>query len=320
MLLSVTNVLPGLYYMLLSPPDFSWVFPWVRLALRMPFGANEYPFPPGYFLEPIAGALWIAPFLVAAGMPPINAPRTLRLVSWTAVVAAVFILLFIAASGFTTQRYLVDFVPLLVFAAVTNLAVRMTRSSGLARSATVVISGLLVIYSAVVNLALGIVGPYGDMISRRPTSYVRMASWFSPVDEDRPRLNPSIRILLDVKFATHESGYQEPLVTLGSQGARHAVLVEHRGSELWLVCRSENEVGSSQSARITHKQSRIEISHDSQSHRLSVAVDGHRIIERPVAVVVTAPAQVMIGGNGLPGYVAQRFTGEIRLIEKVVSR
>ena len=319
-LLSVANVLPGLYYIFMCPPDFSGVFPWVRLALRMPFGATEYPFPPGYFLEPTAGALWIAPFLIAAGMLPTGAPRVLRLVSWTAVVGAIFILLFIAASGFTTQRYLADFVPFLVFAAVTNLAVRMTRSSGTARSAAVVISGLLVMYSAVVNLALGIIGPYGDMISRRPASYVRIASWFSPVDEYRPRLNPSIRILLDVKFATHESGYQEPLVTLGSQGARHSVLVEHRGSELRLMCRSENEVDSSQSAMIIHKPSRIEISNDWQSRKLSVAVDGHRMIERPVAAMVTAPVQVMIGSNGLPGYVAQRFTGEIRVIEKVVSR
>jgi hypothetical protein len=319
-LLSVTNVLPGLYYMLVSPPDFSWVFPWVRLALRMPFGATEYPFPPGYFLEPTAGALWIAPFLIAASMPPVGAPRTLRLVFWTGVFAAIFILLFVAASGFTTQRYLVDFVPLLVFAAVANLADRMTRSSGLARNAAIVICGLLVMYSAVVNLALGILGPYGNIISRRPSSYVRIASWFSPVDEYRPRLNPSIHILLDVKFELHESGYQEPLVTLGGQGGRHSVLVEHHGPELRFLCRSENEAVSSQSAMIIRKPSRIEISHDWQSRILSVAVDGHRIIERPVASIVTAPAQVMIGNNGLPGYVAQRFTGEIQVIEKVVSQ
>ena len=239
-LLSVSNVLPGLYYLLVWPPDFSWVFPWVRLALRIPFEATADPFPPGYFLEPTAGALWITPFLNAALMVPVGASRPLRLVSWTAVVAGIFILLFIAASGFTTQRYLVDFVPLLVFAAVTNLAVRITRRSEPIRIAAVVIFGLLVTYSAAVNLALGIIGPYGDMLSKRPSSYVRIASWFSPINQFRPRLSPSIRILLHVKFASHESGYQEPLVTVGSQGTRHTVLVVHNGSELRLVCRSEN--------------------------------------------------------------------------------
>ena len=316
LLISAANVIPGLYYLLICPPDFSLVFPWVRLALRMPFGATQFPFSPGYFLEPVAGALWIAPFMVAAVIPPSGTSRIIRLVSASAVLASVSILFFIAASGFTTQRYLADFLPLLVFAAVANLAVRWTQSPGPFRSIAVGVASLLLVYSTIANLALGITGPYGGMVSKRPSAYVRIASWFSPSDEHRLRLNPSVHIILDVRFTAHEAGYQEPLVTIGNQGGRHSVLVEHHGPELRLLCRSDDDANSQPwAAMIVRKPTRVEISHDQLEHKLNVAIDGRRVIERPVNVMVAAPAQTMIGSNGLSGYVSQNFTGEIRVIK-----
>ena len=66
---------------------------------------------------------------------------------------------------------------------------------------------------------------------------------------------------------------------------------------------------------IVRKPTRVEISHDQLEHKLNVAIDGRRVIERPVNVMVAAPAQTMIGSNGLSGYVSQNFTGEIRVIK-----
>jgi hypothetical protein len=64
--LDTRYVLPGLYFNLFCPPDFSPVFPWVRLALRQPFNSPDYPFPPGYFIEGTVGVLYIAPFILGA--------------------------------------------------------------------------------------------------------------------------------------------------------------------------------------------------------------------------------------------------------------
>src|SRR4051794_28597990 len=61
------NLVPGSYYMLLSRPEFSGVFPWMRMVFRFPFdSADRYPLPRDYFVEPTVGALWVAPFLLAA--------------------------------------------------------------------------------------------------------------------------------------------------------------------------------------------------------------------------------------------------------------
>src|SRR5208337_214146 len=50
--LSVSNVVPGLYYWLLCPPNLVAEFPFVRLAFRQPFDAGVNVLPVRYFLEP----------------------------------------------------------------------------------------------------------------------------------------------------------------------------------------------------------------------------------------------------------------------------
>src|SRR6185295_16238967 len=52
----VRNVKPGVYYMLLARPEFSGVFPWMRMVFRFPFdSAERHPLPPEYFVEPTVG-------------------------------------------------------------------------------------------------------------------------------------------------------------------------------------------------------------------------------------------------------------------------
>src|SRR3954447_4265248 len=61
------NLKPGAYYMLLARPEFEPVFPWMRMVFRFPFdSAERHPLPADYFVEPTVGALWTAPFLIAA--------------------------------------------------------------------------------------------------------------------------------------------------------------------------------------------------------------------------------------------------------------
>ena len=58
----------------------------------------------------------------------------MRILLWTALASSIAILLFLTATGFTTQRYEVDFLPIVVLVAVANLAIHIDRSKGLGRA------------------------------------------------------------------------------------------------------------------------------------------------------------------------------------------
>src|SRR5262249_6280047 len=174
-------VAPGLYFNLFCPPDFSAVFPFVRPALRNPFNSPDYPFPPGYFIEPTVGALCLAPFIVGALLAVSPPPPAVRTLLRTLLAAATGILLFLAATGFTSHRYEVDFLPLAVLVALAGWGIYIARAAGLRRIALCAGLAVAVGDSAVANLALWITGPYDGMLKNQPPSYVPIARWVSPV-------------------------------------------------------------------------------------------------------------------------------------------
>lgn len=325
--LSAANLIPGLYYMLASPPGFSLVFPWVRLQLKLPFGANDYPLPQGYFLEPTVGALFLAPVIIAAFFP---LPRhsLMKAVFWRALMQVLFrtslwsciaVLLFVAATGFTTQRYMVDFLPLAVFAAILNLACQIAVRKGSARTALSGTFGVLTIYAVVANLALGITGPYDDMLAHRPLGYVRIANWFSPVERFRPLLNPSVRIDMDIALGPETGGSKQPLLTIGGQAFRHIIYVEHWNEGLLLTSHSDVAAVADETAVLPGQPFRARISYDPQVRRLRIEVDERVVVEQVLQTLVTAPEQVVIGENRVyPGLTAPKFSGRIHVREKVV--
>src|SRR5262249_27742761 len=173
--LSAQNVLPGIYFLLSCPPQFSAVFPWVRLTFRYPFDSVNYPFPPGYFIEPTAGALCLAPFVASLVFSERNLPPAVRILLRAMFASSLAILLFLAATGFTTQRYEVDFLPLAVLASMVSLGIQLCRATGLSHLALGSALAITIAASAVVNLALGISGPYDEMLKNRPARYLRIA-------------------------------------------------------------------------------------------------------------------------------------------------
>jgi hypothetical protein len=54
-----------------------------------------------------------------------------------------------------------------------------------------VVFAFAMVCTAIVNLAFGIRGPHDELAKNRPKRYVRLASYFSPVERHRPLLNPS---------------------------------------------------------------------------------------------------------------------------------
>jgi hypothetical protein len=316
--LDTRYLLPGLYFNLFCPPDYSPVFPWVRTVFRFPFNSPEVPFPPGYFIEGTVGALYIAPFIVGA-LLALSAPASVwvRTFLRAMLASAGIILLFLAFTGFTTHRYEVDFLPLLVLVALAGCGIYIARAKGWRRTALSATLAATVAYSAVANLALGIAGPYEDMLKNRPANYVRIARWFSPVERFRPMLNPRLVVELTAEFAAQPEGFREPLITIGRWPYRHFIYVEHLPGKLHFISRSDASTMAQEIEDPGSKPVRIRVTYSPESGKLTTAVDGREILAHEIGTLVTAPKQILIGENSVDLNVTERrFTGRIREIRK----
>ncbi len=290
------NLLPGLYYTLLARPEFSRVFPWMRMVFRFPFDSvARFPLPADYFVEPSVGALWLAPFLLAACFVPRPLSKRgaeARTVLWISAAGALAVLLFLVSTHLATQRYEADFLPLAVFAALAGLAIRATHSRALR-----VALAVLVVSGAVANLALGIAGPYDDLLRYRPAGYVRLARWFSPVTEFRPMLNPTISVQLAATFIPEPPGFREPLITIGHSHHNAFLYAEHLPGALRLVAQSEEGQSVYEMPDPGNTVVPIGLAYDPQTGRLTTSVNGREAPSVPAAILVAAPAEVAIGEN-----------------------
>ncbi|MEJ7604856.1 MAG: hypothetical protein WKF37_00965 [Bryobacteraceae bacterium] len=232
-----------------------------------------------------------------------------------ALLSSIAVLLFISATGFTSQRYMVDFLPLLVLVAVVKISLLVERCKGLGRAAVMTTLGMLVLFSLVSNLALGITGPYDELLANQPRRYVRIAQWFSPAKSFRPMLDPPVDVVLNIEFATKEEGFKEPLLLLGGQAFRYLLSAEHRNGGIILLSHSNDTTVADKSAALGSKPKIIQITHNPASQMLTVAADGTRVIAQKLEHLVTAPAQLAIGENKYAGFTPERFTGRISVLK-----
>jgi hypothetical protein len=310
--LAARNVTPGAYYMLLSPPHFSSVFPWVRMVFRFPFdSAERHPLPPEYFVEPTIGALWLAPFVIGALLIPGRRHKEARLIPTAALAMGAAVLLFLIPSHLATQRYEADFLPLLVFAAVANIAL-------MNRRAPAAIACVLIAWSAAANLALAEQGPYDDFLKKHPERYVRLARRFPSPSEARVALNPAIRVRLAARL--DEIGYRDPLVTIGQSHYCYFLFSQRaEGGGFRIVGKStesevEQRIGAPGGAPVT-----IGLVYDAKSGDVSMSVNGSTVVHH-VGMLVAAPAQVTIGENFADmGLTSRYFRGELKVLEKTVG-
>jgi hypothetical protein len=300
-------LLPGLYYFLVCPPDYSPVFPWVRLAFRYPFHAERY------FLEPTAGAFFVAPLLIGLVW-------SAGLLSVTLLSASSAILLFIAGTGFTSQRYEADFLPVAVLAAAAGFAFVIARRGGWKRRALTAALIVLALAGVLTNLALGLAGPYDEFLKNRPESYARIARWFSPIRQYRPLLSPSVDVEFTASCMPHEDGFREPLLAMGRQTFREIVFLEHHSGKFRVVAQSETSSAAQEIDNPGTRTSTFHITYRPEAHRLSIAIDGHEILAHDVEALFTAPAQVTVGENRIvPDVSVPAFTGRIGNVRAAVQ-
>jgi hypothetical protein len=313
---------PGFYFWLACPPDVSPVFPWVRLAFRPPFNSPDYPFPLEYFIEPTVGALWLAPFIPAAFILLFIRRRArdlvekgstgVRTILWILVASSAAVLVFLAATGFTTQRYEVDFLPCAVLAAVACFGIFIHQHKGVRRAVAVAVLLIATVSGIIVNAALGMSGPYDEMLKNRPVSYLRIARWFSPLEQYRLIMNPAVSASFTAEFGPRHDGFYEPLLTMGHSGYPYFLYVEHADGKLRLVSRSEKSTVRRDMSDAETRRSDIRFAYDPASGKVTTSINGREFLSHDAGVLVTAPAQVTIGENRIaPAVCAERFTGRI---------
>jgi hypothetical protein len=311
--LGARNLLPGSYYMLLARPELSGVFPWMRMVFRFPFdSAERHPLPPEYFIEPTVGALWVAPFLLAALLWTRSKGEP-RLITGVAAVAGLAILVFLISTHLASHRYEVDFVPLLVFAAVAAVGMSNRRLLTAAASA-------LIVYSMLANLALALAGPYDDFLKNHPERYVRLARRFSPEPEYRPESSPRIAVRLAATFDPAPVGYREPLVTIGHSHYCYFLYAERAAGGIRLVSRTnESETGET-IADPGKSPLSVGLTYAPETGVMTVSAEGRDLISHRVGRLVAAPAQVAIGENLADmGLTARHFLGVLSVLEKTVT-
>jgi hypothetical protein len=311
--LSAANLAPGTYYMLLSRPELSPVFPWMRLVFRFPFdSAERHPLPHEYFVEPSVGALWLAPFLPLAFWLRRRKPDV-RLILGIAAGGGAAALLFLITTHLASHRYEVDFAAPLVFAAIANMALLRSRA---ARAAACV----LIAYSAAANLALAVQGPYDDYLRSNPRSYVRLAQRLSPAAEYRPLLDPAIAIRFAAKFIPEPAGYREPLVTLGHSHHCYFLYAVRGGPSMRLVSKGEDGETAHDIPEPGDAPLEFALDYTPASSEMVVRVNGQETLRQRVGPLVAAPADATIGENYADmGLTARRFGGGIHVVQRSVT-
>lgn len=130
---SPTHILPSLYLFLAEWPRLQSQFPFFFLHRDPPI-----PLPPNFFHENMLGALWLAPFVLA------------RRPLWRWGLPALAVLIFLSSTGWVTERYLIDFLPLLVLASLAGSGPRR-------------LSEILICLSLLLNVLLHLQGPYNHL-------------------------------------------------------------------------------------------------------------------------------------------------------------
>jgi hypothetical protein len=177
-----SNIIPATFYFAAAPPEVSRIFPWIRLPWDH---LIVLPKPERFILEPTVGVLWLAPFLPAFLLVPLLRRAALPLGLFA--VAGLGVFMFLAVTGMCTQRYIVDFLPVLAMSALAGAA-------NWKHPVWVGALAVLVLFGTVINLALGIIGHDG-MIQKRPDRYVRLARMFTPRWANRLVLNPAFELV-----------------------------------------------------------------------------------------------------------------------------
>jgi len=192
------------------------------------------------------------------------------------------VLLFITTTGWSTQRYEVDFLPLLILGCLGSFAVVVDRLGKYWRWALVSVLCVAIVCGAAANLALGLAGPYDEMRFNKPARFVRIAGWFSPIGKFRPVLNPRI----DVSFNAHAG----PLFFAGQLPYRYELSMERAGAGANLISHYNQSTVTQETSGGVPAVWRV--TYTAGSGEMHVDGDGREVLVHKIGALVSAPVQI----------------------------
>lgn len=320
---ALKNFLPGLYYLLICPPKFEMVFPFVRLAFRGSFhfltSSFLAPWRPGrYFLEPTAGVLTLSPIVLLAPLAILkrkwrSSDPIIHALLGAMTIAATGIILFTATLPMSSQRFEVDFLPFLVFVGCVAAAqIWAGQRNPRNRLALTGVLAVALSYATLANLGLAVQGQYDQFVQMNPQEYVRLARWFSPVAKYMPLFNPGLHIEADFDPRAHCPNSSEPLVSTGEFGSRYMLSAEcSEDGHLRLISQSSVQDSDVRSAELPASGiARLELTYTPADNMMTIRWNRATVIEQRLRFLVTAPSQVYFGWDPSVGD-RSRFTGRI---------
>lgn len=304
--LSTVNVAPGLYYLLLCPPDIVPEFPFFRLTVREPFDAVSHTRPARYFLEPTSGILWLCPVVLLAILTPFcrkwldGSPGVFALVV-AMLTFGLGCILFIATTGLMSQRFEVDFLPFLLFVGCVVgcelVGAPEARSRIVGTVGAAVFAGLL-LYAIGSNAALAIQGPYDQFVQASPHAYVELARWFSPVERFRPVENPELRVQASFAFSSPCKPELKPLISAGEFGTRY-LLSEACSPDGHMTLLSETSVQSADGRTVDVNYSAglnlVGLQFTPANRTMTISWNGNVVLRHRLRFLITSPSQIHFG-------------------------
>ena len=316
--LSLVNETPGLYYLLLCPPHWVPEFPFVRLAWRLPFESN--PLPPRYFLEPTDSIFAICPIaLLALALPlcrkRLGGRRELFVFLASMLAFAGACVLFIAATGLSSERFEVDFLPFVLLVACVVAFDLCTRTW-----LTVAVAAPL-LYSIGANVAIALQGPYDQFVQASPSTYVKLAKWFSPFEAYRLIENPELRLQASFNFPQPCIPGVRPLISTGEFGSRYllseACYPDGR-LELW----SETSVAYNERKVVPVAYSAgfnlVGLKFTPSDRIMTIDWNGRTVLRQPLRFLVTSRSQIHFGSDPTWSNPSQ-FPGKIAVYQVELS-
>jgi hypothetical protein len=145
---------------------------------------------------------------------------------------------------------------------------------------------------------------------------VRIARWFSPIEEFRPKIDPEIAVDMDVSFPARGPGYHEPLISIGHSHYAYSLFVDPTAAGLRFVSDADDSELTYEMP-LPAKPIAVRLAYSPDPHLLTLEVDGRAVIAQPIEMLVAAPAEIEIGDNPSDlGRAARRFTGGIHIVRK----
>jgi hypothetical protein len=152
-----------------------------------------------------------------------------------------------------------------------------------------------VAFGAVANAAMGINGPYTEIVHNKPDRYMKIARFFSPVPSLRPQLNPSFDVHFLAPVVKRHDYERKDLFFAGQPPYRYEVFLDQHNGTAELVSSYHFENVSRQ---IPFSDSPVdfEAKYLPASGEAVVSCNGVEVLRQKLGTLIAAPAEISVRG------------------------